>query len=289
MSVCNTLKKRCRGPGRKPRPEAPECEPRFLIIDEGLRLAVSKPPSSQDVQNFSSLIKTFQCHAAQANEQISTGSSKDIRLRIFKKYPDLCFAPETSDRGLEIRTMVQKQFECVLLASEYRKARLSKKAEWRTAGVSRTFSLEIFPDLHVEPRVRYKKMYYYLQVGEPLLRLVERFGWGVLIFPGLNLTLKSIDDFVDLVGTCHPNLGNMLHNLSLILPRLMKWGLPPSGFDFDNTNLENITEVGKQTFNSLFPAPACLKQECPKSLRPEDEILPWPSADSTAPVLSHGG
>ena len=95
-----------------------------------------------------------------------------------------------------------------------------------------------------------------------------------------NIQRGSIDDFVDYVGVCHPDLAAMVHNLSHILPRLIRWGLPPGGLGPDAMPSDQVTNVDKNIFNQLFPLPICIQSAIGEPFGPGMEILQWPLPDA---------
>ncbi|KJZ70764.1 hypothetical protein HIM_09848 [Hirsutella minnesotensis 3608] len=276
-------KKRTRGPSKKPKLQSPACEERFLSIYEPLRRETSRPLEVSMALDAHKLCKAFE-HETPRDVPIDTkGSLLDrIRQRI-----EFCDTMIERGNGMVIRGIVQQRFELVNLFYEYRKAteNLSKGAERKARSA---FLAELFPGKDPS-KTQWK---YYRQVGEPLLRLVERYGWGALIFPGLNMTKKSlqnvrrgvIEDFLDYVGVCHPGLAKMVKNLSHILPRLIRWGLPPGGLGPGALPAEQVTHADQDIFNRLFPLPACIQPVDGEPPGPGMDILNWPSPSASVQV-----
>lgn len=173
--------KRTRGPSKKTRIETPACEARFLSIYEPLRKETSRALQVDMAVDAYKLYEAFEAETLDMPNDAEEGSVVGkIRQRI-----EFCELLKRRGSSMVIRGNVQERFELVILAYEYRKAtaHLSQRA---AQDKRRGFIAELFPgkDPSQTP------WQYYWQVGKPLLRLVERYGWGALVFPTLNMTKK---------------------------------------------------------------------------------------------------
>ncbi|KAH8654665.1 hypothetical protein BGZ61DRAFT_486982 [Ilyonectria robusta] len=96
-------------------------------------------------------------------------------------------------------------------------------------------------------RVREKKrqnLYYHLDTGRQLRKVVERFGYGALVYPNL-----STDD------KCQPGLKEELSNLSYVLPKMIVFGAPPYWMEIENIMKKDLKHHHNRSVNDLFPLP----------------------------------
>jgi len=93
------------------------------------------------------------------------------------------------------------------------------------------------------------------------------------------LNRKGVDDFLEYIGKCKPELETRIRNLSYVLPRLMTWGLPKGGMRLEKARDDKLLRNGNGACNFIFPLPAGVEDA---DLQPPDlstEITPWPSQD----------
>ncbi|EJP61009.1 transposase-like protein [Beauveria bassiana ARSEF 2860] len=98
-----------------------------------------------------------------------------------------CDTLEIKDYSLPTLTVIQRRFYMVQLMAEYRNA-TREVHNGDGSGVIETFAREMFPELGSQQRQ--KRWDYFQQTAEPLFQAVERYGYGVLIFPLRNVTMK---------------------------------------------------------------------------------------------------
>jgi hypothetical protein len=290
---------RRRGPGRKPKEKPPEFEePRFSAIFERLRLEVCRPKNLNTLQDAWKLYNAFQLQRVELPSVLPGSKVRQLQCRI-----EFCDALEKKGDGTAIRARVQRRFELAHLAAEYRKAKEEVQNGGRSDNVNETFKRELFPER--DPTERCTIWEYYRQVGEPLLQMVERYGYGALVYPGLNITEKrfvfvisfliadlcaqdfslqrllrgSIGDFMDYIEACHPGLRGMVQNISYILPRLIRSGLPTGGLATDGIRFEQLTQFNDNGFNLLFPLPHGIEDEDLEPPGPITDTSSWPSCD----------
>lgn len=174
--------KRTRGPSKKTRIETPACEARFLSIYEPLRKATSR---ALQVDMAVDAYKLYQAFEPETMNDLPNDAGEGSVVGKIRQRIEFCELLKGRGSSMVIRATVQQRFELVILAYEYRKATadLSKGAAQKAR---RAFIAELFPGKKPSDT----PWRYYWQVGNPLLRLVERYGWGVLVFPTIKMTKK---------------------------------------------------------------------------------------------------
>ena len=176
-----TPQKRTRGPGKKRKRGAPACEARFRHIHEEPRQEASNP---LEVHMVLDTCKLYQAFEPQFFEDVPNDAEGSVVGKIRQRIM-FCHTLKRRGSSMVIRAIVQERFELVILAYEFRKA-TAHVSRMVSRKVRRDFIAELFPGKNPEET----QWDYYWQVGFPLLRLVERYGWGVLVFPTLNMTKK---------------------------------------------------------------------------------------------------
>ena len=155
---------------------------RFKITkaNRKLMLEVSEPVSNTQLENVRELFRAFSIAPALQWSDPSASRVTQILQRIH-----YCDQVDRQCHALLIRARVQRWFEYVLLAHEHRIAERAARSQQWTGNVIEEMA-RLRSDMSNEARG--DRVEYYLQMGEPLLWLVERYNWGVLAFPGINLT-----------------------------------------------------------------------------------------------------
>lgn len=193
-------KRQYRGAGKKKQPPAPDFgEPRYRKLGDSLRQEVSKSLTVECVRHIMELLSAFQVMVAQqVTPPFPTSDIKQVQLRI-----QFCDQLEQRSDGVRLRARIQRYFELVVLADLFRKAKQAKAMGARSDNITQTFIKDLFPGS--DPKTKRSTWTYYKRVGEALLHLVERFGWGVLLFPGINVIGKR---FVSMLGEGLPPCAN---------------------------------------------------------------------------------
>jgi hypothetical protein len=177
--------RKCRGPGKKQRAPAPDFnKPEYRELDVKLRQEAFNPLTVEHIHEVVNLLFAFQSKVIPHVPAASQASEvRRAQLRI-----EFCDELEEKSQGLQLRARVQRYLELVFLADWFRKAKQAKEMGARSDNITDTFIQDLFPGSDLAEKR--STWYYYNRVGESLLCLVERFGWGALVFPGLNLTQK---------------------------------------------------------------------------------------------------
>lgn len=95
------------------------------------------------------------------------------------------------------------------------------------------------------------------------------------------LNRKGVDDFLDYIGRCKPELETRLRNLSYVLPRLMTWGLPTGGMQLEKAWDGKLLGYGDDAFNRIFPLPVGVEDADLQPPKVRTEISPWSVQDIT--------
>ncbi|KAK3177470.1 hypothetical protein K4F52_009761 [Lecanicillium sp. MT-2017a] len=251
-----SIKCKFRGRGKKQKTPAPDFnDRRFTRINETLRREISVATPLQGLQSAWRLANAL---ATKAIPQININPS-DSRIKQLQCRIEYCDELRVKGNSLSTRAVIEQRFYMVQLMAEYRKA---KQAGTAADDVAAAFQEELFPDK--EQRHRRSTWDYYSRVGVTLLNAVERYGYGVLLYPLGKVTKKSlhllkresIDDLLDYMESCHPGLNAMLLNVSYVLPRLLTWGIPKTGLEVINVPFDDLLRMKDDPFNNLFPIPA---------------------------------
>lgn len=204
-----------------------------------------------------------------------------------------CDTLETKDYSLPTLTVIQRRFYMVQLMAEYRNA-TREEHNGDGSGVIKTFQREMFPELGSQQRQ--KRWDYFNRTAEPLFQAVQRYGYGVLIFPLRNVTMKryvrikflsdidikatslqrlrreSISDLLDYMRLCHPEVDIVLNDASILLATLLTWGLPPAPIPISGVAYEDLVDSKNWPCTNLFMLSGITNSEPPVIL---GEIPPW--------------
>ncbi|UNI15367.1 hypothetical protein JDV02_001904 [Purpureocillium takamizusanense] len=108
---------------------------------------------------------------------------------------------------------------------------------------------------------RRRSMYYRLRLGQRLLELVRRFGYGILVYPGFgcgdinDLKNDQVTAFITHMECCHPNMQEELNNLSHVVRVIVHWGLPPEELAIEMIPYKMLSKHQHRSFNELFTFP----------------------------------
>ncbi|KAF1738514.1 hypothetical protein CRV24_000440 [Beauveria bassiana] len=177
--------RRFRGPGRKQKPSAPDFDDeRFNNILEQLRREIAEYTLANGLQDAWRVVDALRWpnpEAVKLDESIS-------RIRHLQCQIQRCDIPDAKDNSLPTLLTIQQRFYMVQLMAEYQKA-VEEKHKGDKFGAIKWFQREIYPDQN--SKQRQKSWDYFRRTAEPLFEAVRRYGYGVLIFPLRNVTMKS--------------------------------------------------------------------------------------------------
>ncbi|GKU06306.1 unnamed protein product [Fusarium langsethiae] len=99
-----------------------------------------------------------------------------------------------------------------------------------------------------------------MYVARRLSDLVTRFGRGVLLYPGFDMTIYDIakvtndhiNDLVNLIHKYHSGLKDELSNLSKVLPKMIIWGAPASHLVIEQIPKDRLAEHQARSMNDLI-------------------------------------
>lgn len=183
--VTPATQRRFRGPGKKKKTTPPDFDiPRFSKIREALRRQIFEYNGLHSLQDLWKMVNAFRSRTA---EQVCREPS-DSLVGQLQRGIEFCDVLEKKDESLLIRAMVERRFYMVQLIAEYRKAKQEKEAGAGFDNVDEAFKRDLFPGKDAE-NVR-STWDYYLRCGRPLFAAVERYGYGVLLFPLRKVTNK---------------------------------------------------------------------------------------------------
>ncbi|EJP62012.1 uncharacterized protein BBA_09060 [Beauveria bassiana ARSEF 2860] len=178
--------RRFRGPGRKQKPSAPDFnDERFNNILEQLRREIAEYTLANGLQDAWRVVDALRWpnpEAVKLDESIS-------RIRHLQCQIQRCDIPDAKDNSLPTLLTIQQRFYMVQLMAEYQKA-LEEKHKGDKFGALKWFQREVYPDQN--SKQRQKSWDYFRRTAEPLFEAVRRYGYGVLIFPLRNVTMKSL-------------------------------------------------------------------------------------------------
>lgn len=177
--------RRFRGPGKKEKSAPPDFGvSRFSEIGETLRRQIFEYNGLHGLQDLWKMVNAFR---SSTTEQVYRRPS-DSFIQQLQRGIEFCDALEKKGESLLVRAMVERRFYMVQLIAEYRKAKKEKEAVAGFDNVDEAFKRDLFPGKDSE-HVR-STWDYYLRRGRPLLAAVERYGYGVLLFPLRRVTNK---------------------------------------------------------------------------------------------------
>ena len=177
-------KPKVRGPGRKQKTPVPDFnEERFANIFEPLRREISEYTLVNGLQDAWRVVDALRWPDPEA-AKLDKSLSRVQRLQWQLQH---CDTLETKDYSLPTLTVIQRRFYMVQLMAEYRNA-TKEEHKGDGSGVVKTFQREMFPEL--DSQQRQKRWDYFNRTAEPLFQAVQRYGYGVLIFPLRNVTMK---------------------------------------------------------------------------------------------------
>ncbi|PQK15639.1 hypothetical protein BB8028_0005g11510 [Beauveria bassiana] len=268
-------KPKVRGPGRKQKTLVPDFnEERFANIFEPLRREISEYTLVNGLQDAWRVVDALRWPDPEA-ANLDKSLSRVQRLQWQFQH---CDTLDTKDYSLPTLTVIQRRFYMVQLMAEYRNA-TREEHNGDGSGVIKTFQREMFPELGSQQRQ--KRWDYFNRTAEPLFQAVQRYGYGVLIFPLRNVTMKSlqrlrresISDLLDYMRMCHPAVDIVLNNTSVLLATLLTWGLPPARIPISGVAYEDLMDSKDSPCTNLFMLSGIANYESPVVL---GEIPPWP-------------
>lgn len=170
--------RRSRGRERKKTETGPNLEYRgFLEIEESLHLQVFKYAESDGLQDAWNLVDAFRSQSIEEVQLSPSGS----RVKRLKCYLDFCDALEAKGSSLTIRAQVGRRFHMVQTIAELRRRKKRKRKGETITSIVTEFKQELFPGK--SPTEAQSSWDYFCRVGNVLLKSVERYGYGVLVFP----------------------------------------------------------------------------------------------------------
>lgn len=177
--------RRFRGPGKKRKAIVPYFEDsRFLNIKEPLRLQVTEYTELKGMQDALKLVEAFELQTVEGVQP----KPSDPLVRKLKCRLDECDKLERKGHSLAIRAQVERYFNMVQVIAEFHR-RKSEKADGETDDdIVREFKKELFPEQ--TPKKAQAAWDYFYRVARVLFETVQRYGYGVLVFPLYGVTKK---------------------------------------------------------------------------------------------------
>lgn len=184
-SVTPGAQRRFRGPGKKKKSPPPDFgNPRYSEIEESLRRHIFEYDGLHGLQDLWKMVNAFR---SESTEQVYNMPS-DSWIRRLQCRIEFCDALERKGESWLIRATIERRFYMVQLVAEYRKAKEESQASASSDEVAQIFTRDLFPGKDYKD---VKSTWdYYLSLGTPLLEAVERYGYGVLLFPLRKATTK---------------------------------------------------------------------------------------------------
>lgn len=183
-STATTKKRRCRGPGKAKKAPGPVFnEPGFASLDESIRSAVFSFKTHEAVLDCKVLVEAFGTEVPVR----AALNPADSRVKQLHTCLEHCNALEAAGNCMRTRAAVEWRFYLVELIAEYRRA----KAKTKGSRCDESFRKELYPKK--EANQAKSAWDYDYRVGEVLLQAVERYGYGVLMFPLHRLTKKRLE------------------------------------------------------------------------------------------------
>lgn len=253
-------------------------EERFANIFEPLRREISEYTlvnGLQDAWRVVDVLRWPDPEGAKLDKSLS-------RVQRLQWQFQRCDTLETKDYSLPTLAVIQRRFYMVQLMVEYLNA---IREGHKGSGAIKTFQREMFPGLGSQQRQ--KRWDYFNRTAEPLFQAVQRYGYGVLIFPLRNVTMKryvridflsdidikatslqrlrheSISDILDYVRLCHPEVDTVLNNASVLLATLITWGLPPARIPISRVAYEDLVNSKDSPCTNLFMLSGMTNSEPP--------------------------
>ena len=173
-----------RGPGRKEKTPAPDFnDERFTNISEQLRREIANynlTKGFQDAWKVGDGLRGLHLGTAKVDTSLS-------RVQALQHEIQHCDLPDAKYYGLPTLSTIKQRFHMVQLMAEYQKAAAANH-KGDKSGILKTFQRKIYAEQSSEQRR--KSWDYFNRTAWPLFKAVERYGYGVLIFPLHNVTMK---------------------------------------------------------------------------------------------------
>ncbi|GKU12684.1 unnamed protein product [Fusarium langsethiae] len=221
-----------------------------------LREAIQRGKTLVDLQNVWDL-----CFALKNNPLlicIGENPSLEDLWRAYIQYEQI----EENVNAVKVLSRVGRRYHLVHFYGSYKREQLQAgKTSGKHSKVKADFIAKMFPKTqkrrkYTQHNCQDPQMY----VARRLSDLVTRFGRGVLLYPGFDMTIYDIakvtndhiNDLVDLIHKYHSGLKDELSNLSKVLPKMIIWGAPASHLVIEQIPKDRLAEHQARSMNDLI-------------------------------------
>lgn len=190
QSSSSSPPRKFRGPGKKKKAIVPYFEePRFLNVKEPLRLQVIEYTELKGIQDALKLVEAFECQTVEGVQpEPSASLVRKLKCRL-----DECDKLEARGYSLAVRAQVERYFNMIQVIAEFFRRKKEKVEGETDDDIVREFKKELFPEQI--PKQAQSSWDYFYRVGKVLFAAVQRYGYGVLVFPLYGVTKKRFVHF----------------------------------------------------------------------------------------------